>query len=80
MLITFHTSAAGDVVMFGDTAVQLIRFMGHSGKTPGVLQAEDLPEAIRLLKAAVEDGSPSDTDAYPISESDNNHETEDDET
>lgn len=79
MLITFHTPAAGDVVMFEDTAVQLIRLMGHGDKMPGVLQPENLPEAIRLLKTGLEDGSSSGTDIGSISESDNNDDTEDDE-
>ncbi|MDX2464168.1 MAG: DUF1840 domain-containing protein [Porticoccus sp.] len=79
MLVTFHTSAAGDVVMFGDIAVQLLQLMGQSGKVPGVLQPEGLPQAIRLLKTAVEDHSFSDTGVDLIHESENNDETEDDE-
>ena len=78
MLVTFHTPAAGDVVMFGDIAVQPIQFMGHSGKVPGVLQPEDLPQAIRLLKKAVEDHSSSDADINSINESENKDEIEDD--
>ena len=77
MLVTFHSPAAGDVVMFGDIAVQLIQLMGQSGKVPGALQPEDLPQAIRLLKTAVEDHSSSDTDVNSINESENNDEIED---
>lgn len=76
MLVTFHTPAAGDVVMFGDTAVQLLQLMGHSGKVPGVLQPEDLPQAIRLLKTGVE-GHSSNTDVNNNSKSDNTEEKED---
>lgn len=79
MLVTFHTSAAGDVVMFGDVAIQLLQLMGQSGKVPGVLQPEGLPQAIRLLKTAIEDHSFSDTDVDLIHESENNDGTEDDE-
>lgn len=74
MLVTFHTPAAADVVMFGNIAVQLIQFMGHSGKVPGALQPEALPQAIRLLKTAVEDHSPSDTDINSINENEDNDE------
>lgn len=74
MLVTFHTPATGDVVMFGDIAIQLLRLMGHSGKVPGALQPEDLPQAIRLLKTAVEDHSPSDTDINSINENEDNDE------
>ena len=74
MLVTFHTPATGDVVMFGDIAIQLLRLMGHSGKVPGALQPEDLPQAIRLLKTAVEGHSPSDTDINSINENEDNDE------
>ena len=48
--------------------------MGHSGKVPGALQPEDLPQAIRLLKTAVGDHSPSGTDINSINENEDNDE------
>jgi|TARA_R110001592_G_scaffold62790_1_gene192099 hypothetical protein len=48
--------------------------MGHSGKVPGALQPEDLPQAIRLLKTAVDDYSPSGTDINSINENEDNDE------
>ena len=53
MLITFRTQAYGDVTMFGDVALRLIGLMGHSETVPGAIKSEDIPEALRKLKAAV---------------------------
>jgi hypothetical protein len=39
--------------MFGDVAVTLIKMMGHSGTVPSALLAEDVPAALKRLKAAV---------------------------
>ena len=54
MLITFTTPVHADITMFGDVAKALIRMMGHSGKVPGALLAEDVPAALERLKSAVE--------------------------
>jgi hypothetical protein len=54
MLITFTCSAYADITMFGDVAVQLIKFMGHSGQVPSAIMAEDVPQALENLQAAVE--------------------------
>jgi hypothetical protein len=77
MLVTFHTPAAGDVIMFGNTAVQLLQLMGNSGKVPGVLQSEDLEQAIRLLKTALEGHSSSNADDNCINKSDEEVEVND---
>lgn len=53
MLVKFHSPAHADIVMFGDVAVTLLRLMGNSGKIPGALMPEDIPEALTHLKAAV---------------------------
>lgn len=53
MLVTFHTQAYADILMFGDIAVQLLKLMGHSGTVPGALVAEDVPEALDRLKKAI---------------------------
>lgn len=52
MLIRFR-SDAGDMTMFGDAALQLIRMMGHSGTVPSAILAKDLPAALDRLKRAV---------------------------
>jgi hypothetical protein len=54
MLVTFSCDAYADITMFGDVAVQLLKLMGHSGTIPGALLAEDVPEALARLKAAIE--------------------------
>ena len=53
MLITFETKAYANITMFGDIAKKLIKYMGHSGSVPGAIKAEDLPNALDKLKAAV---------------------------
>ncbi|NBC46787.1 MAG: DUF1840 family protein [Gammaproteobacteria bacterium] len=54
MLITFETKAYANITMFGDVAVTLIKLMGHSGSVPSALLADDVPNALAHLKAAVE--------------------------
>ncbi|MTW22069.1 DUF1840 domain-containing protein [Allochromatium palmeri] len=54
MLITFETKAYASITMFGDVAVTLIKLMGHSGRVPGALMADDVPTALAQLQAAVQ--------------------------
>ena len=54
MLVTFSCPAYADITMFGEVAVRLLKLMGHSGTVPGALLAEDVPEALERLEAAVE--------------------------
>ena len=54
MLVTFHSDAAADVIMFGDIARKLIAILGKDpddGK--GIVTVEQLPAAIERLKAAI---------------------------
>ena len=53
MLVTFHTKAYGDVTMFGDIAVRLLKLMGHSGAVPSAIGPQDIPAALEKLKRAV---------------------------
>ncbi|MFO1423952.1 MAG: DUF1840 domain-containing protein [Candidatus Competibacteraceae bacterium] len=55
MIVTFHSEAYADIMMFGDVAIQLLKLMGHSGTVPGALLAEDVPEALASLKKAIAD-------------------------
>jgi hypothetical protein len=48
MLVTFE-SKVGRITMVGDTAVQLLRLMGHSGTIPSALLAADIPAALAAL-------------------------------
>lgn len=54
MLVTFRSTATETITMFQDVALQLIKAMGHSGKVPGALAAQDVPQALRSLEAAID--------------------------
>jgi hypothetical protein len=56
VLVTFTTKAYADITMFGDVAIAMLKMMGHSGTVPSAMRAEDVPEALSRLKAAVEAG------------------------
>ncbi|ADE11380.1 DUF1840 domain-containing protein [Sideroxydans lithotrophicus] len=53
MLVTFTTDAYADITMFGDVALSMLRMMGHSATVPGAIRAEDVPEALNRLTAAI---------------------------
>jgi hypothetical protein len=52
MLVKFR-SDAGDMTMFGDVAVELLKMMGHSGTVPSAMLSRDIPAAVERLKSAV---------------------------
>lgn len=39
--------------MFGDVAIRLLKLMGHSGTVPSAILADDVPQALACLKAAI---------------------------
>jgi len=51
VLVKFR-SEAGNITMFGDVAVTLLKMMGQSGVLPGALVAKDVPAALERLKRA----------------------------
>ena len=53
MLVTFRTKRHANITMFGDVAKQLLELMGHSGRVPSAIAAEDVPAALARLEAAV---------------------------
>ena len=56
MLVTFKSASSGDVLMFGDTARELIRILGKDpDDSKGIVTVEQLPEAIARLGAAIEE-------------------------
>lgn len=62
MLVTFKTDV-GNITMFGDVAMQMIKMMGHSETIPGTILAEDLPLALSRLKTALaQEKAPPPTD------------------
>ena len=52
MLVHFR-SDAGDMIMFGEVAVTLLKMMGQSGDVPGAILAADIPGALARLQGAV---------------------------
>jgi len=66
MLVTFRTNAWGNITMFGDVAVRLLKMMGHSGTVPSALLARDIPAALarlrRELAAAGDEPAPAQKD------------------
>ncbi|MDV6343957.1 DUF1840 domain-containing protein [Nitrosomonas sp. Is37] len=53
MLVTFKTDI-GDITMFGDVALTMIKMMGHSATIPGAILARDVPMALSRLKANID--------------------------
>ena len=54
MLVTFRSKGSGELTMFGDVAVTLLKLMRHSGTVPGALLADQIPSALARLKKAIE--------------------------
>lgn len=52
MLVRFR-SDVGDMIMFGDVAVTLLKMMGQTGSVPGAILAVDIPAALARLQDAV---------------------------
>jgi hypothetical protein len=40
--------------MFGDIAVQLLKLMGATGRVPGALSPEEVPDALKKLESALD--------------------------
>jgi hypothetical protein len=53
MLITFKTRAHADVTMFGEVALKLIKLMGRRETLPSAIEPEDLPQALKMLRAGI---------------------------
>ncbi|MBI2312877.1 MAG: DUF1840 domain-containing protein [Betaproteobacteria bacterium] len=73
MLVKFD-SKVGNLIMFGDVAVALLKLMGMSGDLPGALLASDIPAALENLRRGVaaapdsrpgEKGDEKDRDSEP---------------
>lgn len=54
MLVRFRTPTFGNITMFGDVAIQLLRMMDHSGTIPSAISPEDIPEALQRLREALD--------------------------
>ena len=53
MLVTFSTKSYSNIMMFDDIAMRLLHMMGNSATIPGALVADEVPEALRQLKSAL---------------------------
>ena len=53
MLITFKTRAYADVTMFGEVALKLIKLMGRRKTVPSAIEPEDIPQALKMLRAGI---------------------------
>ncbi|CUB05157.1 DUF1840 domain-containing protein [Marinomonas fungiae] len=53
MLMTFHCHACADITMFGDIGLQMIKMMGYKDNTSGAIKAENIPQALERLTAAI---------------------------
>ena len=65
MLITFKSRAFSDVTMFGDIALRLLKLMDGRKSTQGIIEPDELPEALAKLRAGVADADrqPNEADA-----------------
>ena len=55
MLVKFHSSTSGEVVMFAKDAGHLFAIVGKEGTARGVFTRQQLPDAMTRLHAAVDE-------------------------
>ena len=53
MLVVFTNKSGGTVQMFEKAALELIKLMGRREAVPSAISAEDLPEALDTMRAAL---------------------------
>lgn len=63
MLVVFTNKSGGTVDMFEKAAFELIKLMGRREAVPSAISAEDLPEALATLKAALVEISQAEKEA-----------------
>ncbi|GAB4479254.1 MAG: hypothetical protein OHK0044_26650 [Burkholderiaceae bacterium] len=54
-LVVFRSKAAGEIFMFAETARRIFEIIGKQEAPRGVITAEQVPEALARLTAAVEE-------------------------
>ena len=54
MLVTFRSTATESITMFGDSAMELLKLMGASGRIPGAFTPEEVPAVLQRFEAAIE--------------------------
>ena len=65
MLVKFHSSTSGEIMMFTETARLMLGLLHKACDAKGVITLEQLPDAIAFIRAAVErdPGAPKDSAA-----------------
>jgi hypothetical protein len=53
-LVVFRSKAAGEIFMFAETAHRIFQIIGRDDSARGVITAEQVPDALQRLVAAVE--------------------------
>jgi hypothetical protein len=53
-LVVFRSKAAGEIFMFAETARRIFEIVGRSESARGVITAEQVPDTLQRLVAAVE--------------------------
>jgi hypothetical protein len=53
MLVKFHSSTSGEIMMFADVARQLVAILGKEPLARGVITFEQLPVAIEAVSSAL---------------------------
>ena len=54
MLVTFRSEATESITMFGDSAKELLKLMGATGRIPGAFTGDDVSAALSRLEAGVD--------------------------
>lgn len=75
MIVKFSTRT-GALTMHGDSALALLKAMGHSGTVPGAILAADLPAALASLRKALEAQASAPPPPPPPSRADDDEERE----
>lgn len=55
MIYKFKSKAAGDVIMLGENAEQVLRILGREPEAKGILEVAAMPAAAAAIEAAVQD-------------------------
>jgi hypothetical protein len=53
-LVVFRSKAAGEIYMFAETAYRLLQIIGKADSPKGIITAEQAPDALNRLVAAVD--------------------------
>lgn len=79
MLYKFKSRATAPLIMLGRNGERVLRIIGKSPDTHGIIESAEMPQAIELLNAAIEhddavraerqaDGDASDSEVHPDDE------------